>query len=222
MRDQLLASVALATLSAGSAFAGPAAPAFTWTGCYVGLHAGADWGHSKWVAGASVTMDGSGAIGGAQAGCNYQVQNFVLGAEGEIWGSGLTESTTLVGAPFSETLTSKSDFAGDLAARLGYAIDRALVFGKVGVAWANYRYADTVDFEGATFLSAEGRSTHTGLLLGLGLEYAIDAHWSLKGEYDYVNYGSKNVPFYFGGNLAFIAAVRNTENLVKVGANYRF
>jgi outer membrane immunogenic protein len=220
MRNQLLTSAALLTISAGSAFAAP--PAFTWTGCYVGLHAGADWGQSTWSNYGSATMDTNGAIGGAQAGCNYQVQSFVLGVEGEIWGSGLTGSTNFSDGEGTETLKTTSNFAGDLAARFGYAIDRALIFGKVGVASADYRYTDVyTDTEGVTIFDAQGHATHTGLLLGLGLEYAIDAHWSFKGEYDYINYASKNVSFYEGG-LFGSAAIHNTENIVKVGANYRF
>ena len=68
--------------------------------------------------------------------------------------------------------------------------------------------------------SAAGAATYTGLLLGVGVEYALDAHWSLKGEYDYINYGSKNVAM--TGNFDYIAAIKNYENIVKVGANYRF
>ena len=67
---------------------------------------------------------------------------------------------------------------------------------------------------------AAGAATYTGLLLGVGVEYALDAHWSVKGEYDYINYGSKNVAM--TGNFDYIAAIKNYENIVKVGANYRF
>lgn len=222
MRDQLLASAALAALSASSAFAAAPAPVFTWTGCYVGLHAGADWGRSTWSNYGSVTMDPDGAIGGAQAGCNDQVQNFVLGVEGEVWGSGLTGSTNLSDVEGTDTFKTTSDFAGDLAARFGYAIDRALIFGKVGVASADYHYTDVfADTEGVEIFDAQGHAAHVGLLLGFGLEYAIDAHWSFKGEYDYINYPSKTVTFYEGGLLGSVD-VHNTENIVKLGANYRF
>ena len=74
---------------------------------------------------------------------------------------------------------------------------------------------------GARRVSEYTHATHTGLLLGLGLEYAIDAHWSFKGEYDYINYASKNVSFYDGGFFGS-AKIHDTENIVKVGANYRF
>jgi len=222
VRNQLLASAALATLSVSSAHAAAPTPSFTWTGCYVGVHAGVDWGSSTWTPTTDVWrvpsagMDTDGAIGGAQAGCNYQVQSFVLGVEGEVWGSGLTGSTSFADFEGTEALKTTSDFAGDVAARLGYAIDRALIFGKVGVASADYRFTDTyIDSEGWS-----GAANFTGLLLGLGLEYAIDAHWSVKGEYDYIDYGDKNVAM--TGDFDFVAAIHNSENIVKVGGNYRF
>ncbi len=236
MKTQLLASAALATLAASSAVAAPAPPVmapFTWTGCYVGVHAGIDWGNSNWTPTTDVWdmpsagMNTNGGIGGAQAGCNYQMQNFVLGVEGEVWGSGLTGSTSFSDFEGTEALKTSSDVAGDLAARFGYALDHALVFGKIGVAWAHYKFSDTYSFtfdtEGGPVTekeSAAGAATYTGLLLGVGVEYALDAHWSIKGEYDYINYGSKNVAM--TGNFDYIAAIKNYENIVKVGANYRF
>ena len=81
--------------------------------------------------------------------------------------------------------------------------------------------AIATDFsEGPVTQTATGSGVYTGLLLGVGLEYAFDAHWSVKGEYDYINYGSKNVAM--TGNFDYIAAIKNYENIVKVGANYRF
>ena len=102
MRGQVLASIAVLSASAGSAFAGNLATApasFSWTGCYVGVNAGMAQGNSRWTPTPQVwevpsaSMDARSAIGGAQAGCNYQTQNFVLGAEGEVWGAGLNGDT---------------------------------------------------------------------------------------------------------------------------------
>jgi outer membrane immunogenic protein len=230
MRKDLLAAVSAVALSSGFAFAAQAAapvapPVFTWTGCYVGVHAGFDWGTSHWSAYNGVDIDTSGGIAGGQAGCNYQIQNFVFGVEGEVWGSGLTGSTSFDFEGGRETLKSSSDYAGDLAARVGYAIDRTLLFGKFGVAWAHYKFSDThsYDYEGTTYSeTATGAATYSGLLLGLGVEYALDSHWSFKGEYDYINYGSKNVPLYYNGGLAYRTDIRNIENIIKLGANYRF
>jgi outer membrane immunogenic protein len=231
MRNTFLISTAALALSVGGALAAPAPPVvpmpiFTWTGCYVGVNAGGDSGHSGWsgTAGGSVGYGTSGAIGGGQIGCNYQMQQFVIGVEGELWGSTLTGSTGRLlggegGGPFS--WKTQSNFAGDIAARFGFAFDRALLFGKVGAAFADYKFTETYPVLGSS--PDTGKGTYTGLLLGLGVEYALDAHWSLKGEYDYINYGSKSIPMYqSNGALDYTPSISNSENIFKVGTNYRW
>ena len=226
MRAQVLASIAVLSASAGAAFAGalatPPAP-FSWTGCYVGLHAGVGAGASNWTPTVeewdvlSASMNASGALGGAQAGCNYQMQNFVLGAEGEVWGSGMTGDTSFNDFEGTTKLKTQSDLGADVAARVGYAVDRVLLYGKVGVAWADYRFTDTYDFEGFT---ESDRTSEAGVLLGLGAEFAIDAHWSVKAEYDYIDFASRD--FAMNGDDPYVARIRNSQNLFKLGTNYRF
>ncbi|THD46144.1 MAG: porin family protein, partial [Bradyrhizobium sp.] len=221
MRNTLLISAGALTMSAGVALATPPAPVpmpvFTWTDCYVGAHAGADSGHSSWSnvpTFGSVGMGTNGAIAGGQAGCNYQMQQFVIGAEGELWGSTLAGSTSrFLGGEGGGTyiFRTKSNFAGDVAARFGFAFDRVLLFSKVGVAWAHYSFSVDGPF---TFSPDTGSSTYSGLLLGLGAEFAIDAHWSIKAEYDYINYGGKNIAMYqSNGVLGITPTIANTENI---------
>jgi outer membrane immunogenic protein len=224
MRAQMLASIAVLSASAGSALAGnlatPPAP-FSWTGCYVGVHAGFGASNSNWTPTLqqwevlSASMNASGALGGAQAGCNYQTQNLVLGLEGEVWGAGLTGDTSFNDFEGTTKLRTRSDLGADVAARVGYAVDRVLLYGKVGVAWADYRFTDTYDFEGFADNPVE-----PGLLLGLGAEYAIDSHWSVKGEFDAIVFGGRD--FAMSGPYTYIVKIRNDEELFKVGANYRF
>lgn len=104
MRGLLLSTVALVAL-AGSAFAADLpsrkeapvyvapAPAFTWTGFYVGADIGGAFGSTQltnfggypWT---SHSMDESGVMGGGFVGYNYQLnQNFVLGVEGDFQGT---------------------------------------------------------------------------------------------------------------------------------------
>jgi outer membrane immunogenic protein len=239
MRWHLLVSAGAFAVLANGAFAAdlalptlkapPPPPAFTWTGCYVGVHAGGDFGQSKWTEpgdfygfAAAVSMNTAGAIGGGQAGCNYQLNdNFVVGAEAEIWGSALEGSTSVSGAASSSAqFKTWSHAAGDVALRAGYAIDRTLIFGKVGLAEAQYDYA--LNFTNAPIPNYTASATHTGLLLGLGVEYALDMHWSLKGEYDYINYGSKSATLNSAHGAPLFATFENEENVLKVGANYRF
>jgi outer membrane immunogenic protein len=65
----------------------PAAIVSSWTGVYLGIHAGGGWSN---LAGRDPTVpndpwvsaSASGAIAGGQIGFNYQIGNVVLGAEG--------------------------------------------------------------------------------------------------------------------------------------------
>lgn len=225
--------VMLAALTAGARAAdlptykspsSPPPPPFTWTGCYVGVHVGGDFDRSAWGASGNgmlinpFTSSASGVIGGGQVGCNYQIDSFVLGAEGEIWGSSLS-GATVVAANAGDRYAFQSRLGGDAALRAGYAFGRTLLYGKVGVAEANYTFQDT----GAGFLSDKGSATYAGLLLGVGVEYAFDAHWSVKAEYDYID-DARSV---FIGNPArpfddYSSRISNAENLVKGGVNYRF
>src|SRR5260370_24693050 len=76
-------------------YAAPA-PVFSWTGCYVGAHAGAgvllDQGFRT---GGGVTLDiaadrhGVGGLAGGQIGCNYQTGMLVLCIEGGGFCSGM-------------------------------------------------------------------------------------------------------------------------------------
>ncbi|MFZ1963230.1 MAG: outer membrane beta-barrel protein [Roseiarcus sp.] len=230
MRKYWLASAAASALAAGAfassllALAAPPSappPLFNWIGCYIGLHAGGDFGASAWSApDYAGNFSTSGLVGGGQVGCAYQAQSFVIGAEGEVWGSGLTGSKWV--ADYEGYFESRGDVAGDVALRAGYAIDRTLLFGKVGLAVAryDYNYASVDQDENSTT-----GATHAGLLLGLGVEYALDRRWSIKGEYDYINYGVRSATFALAHdplNPSFNASFKNEENIVKAGVNYRF
>ena len=90
------------------------APAYDWTGPYVGLTGGYGWGTS------------SGWIGGAYAGYNFQVNpNWVVGLEGDIVATG----------------KSSNSWDSTLRGRLGYAYDRYLFYGTGGVAFGDIKNA---------------------------------------------------------------------------------
>ena len=246
IKKLLLSAATFLTLS-GAAFAAdlpskksPAlapvtvAPAFSWTGCYVGLQAGASFGRVSGFDGTSVFLptkaNTRGFEGGGQAGCNYQMGQFVVGGEGELWGSSsrgtaplsrpviITDGAGPVQAPAIALIAKvKNNFAGALSVRGGFAIDHTLLFAKVGVGFADYKYTVT---GGGNF--ATGSSNRAGLLLGVGVEQAIDAHWSVKLEYDNLQFRKHNTQFMLSGGQVFTASIRDTENLIKLGVNYRF
>src|SRR6516225_6166070 len=70
----------------------PPPPLYSWTGCYLGIEGGGAWGRSDQIAGGPLGFgslsgggyDVSGGLVGGTAGCNYQVNSWVLGVEGDM------------------------------------------------------------------------------------------------------------------------------------------
>ena len=95
----LLAGVAVATPAAADGGGGPLVyergsyPSI-WQGLYAGVHAGFGW-----------SGDADGAVGGAQAGYNWQSQQFVYGLEADISKSniGVSASATACDPSFASS-----------------------------------------------------------------------------------------------------------------------
>src|SRR5690348_5849839 len=118
------------------------APAFSWTGFYIGPHIGYGWSR---FSGDGDSRTGKGWLGGVQGGYNYQIGQFVLGIEGEYSWADVKYDTPLFGG----TLTIKNDYFATAAARIGYAFDRSLVYAKIGGAWTRDKW-DANDGTGGT------------------------------------------------------------------------
>jgi outer membrane immunogenic protein len=98
---------ALVSLAETSAFAAPPA-VYNWNGFYAGLNVGYSWGNSATTQSFTDTASGAllsatsgrfdmnGAIGGGQAGYNWQQMNWVFGLEADIQGSGQRGGTTAI------------------------------------------------------------------------------------------------------------------------------
>lgn len=250
MRKLLLASSAL--VFAGSAFAAdmrmpvkappPAAIPFSWTGCYVGAHAGYGWGQKEFSdpqlagfffpgiapPGAVVDVDTNGWLAGGQIGCNYQVGQFVFGVEGEMsW----ADIDGFALDPFfaskngdPQTLAAKSEWLASATGRVGYAFDRFLVYGKGGAAWVHDRYdAALFGFLAATPTLFSASETRFGWTVGAGIEYAFWDRWSVKVEYNHYEFDDRRINLFdpVGGNIV-PTDIEQRIDTVKVGVNYRF
>jgi outer membrane immunogenic protein len=211
-----------------------AAPVFTWTGCYAGLHAGYGGGRLHWEDDDSpVDAEGrtnnnqKGGFAGAQIGCNYQFNSYlVVGVQGDIAASDLRSKLfrTVEDPLEPENFHTKTRWFGSVTGRLGYAVDRFLVYGKGGVAFAQlqHRFEKFSPGEVSTF---SGRSNRTGWTAGVGVEYAFNNSWSGFAEYNYMHFGQKG----FSGTLTDGGGTE-TENYrsrlnvhaLKVGVNYKF
>ena len=183
------------------------APAYSWTGFYIGVNGGGGFGRSSWDSTGSFNTSG-GLVGGT-LGYNYQFGQAVVGLEGDIdWAdlNGTTNNFCPAGCKTSD------DWLGTVRGRLGYAADRFMPFVTGGVAFGDIK-ASTPGFGGAT-------NTQAGWTIGAGLEFAVAQNWTVKAEYLYVDLGKFNCGVSCGASVT--DNVSFTTNLVRAGVNYRF
>ena len=191
--------------------------------------------------------DAEGASGGAQAGYNWQINNFVLGfeadiqaanIEGSVTGTEVLEVATFLGPVDLETTvstTTQVDWFSTARIRAGFApTQRLLVYGTGGFAFGGTKSTssssavivepagpgtDVVVLDNETSSSSE---TRTGWAAGAGAEFAIDGNWSVKGEYLYTDLGDEEI---FSFNENDISAGLSSDvkfHTVRIGLNYRF
>jgi outer membrane immunogenic protein len=240
MKISLAGGVVVAVFTASSAFAAdlaplpPAYPAtpYNWTGCYVGINAGGGY-HTSSLVDLGGSQGGIGAVAGGQVGCNYQINRFVVGFEGEGYWSDINTSFS-ANSPTTGTdsLSVNNKYDASAALRVGYAFDRLLAYAKAGLAVGRFDWstAENEPLIGEN-LTSSASQTLTGLLLGIGFEYALTDRVSAKVEYDYMNFGDPMINFSgscvgVGCGVVISASLSETSNevlqMVKVGLNYKF
>jgi outer membrane immunogenic protein len=185
------------------------APAYNWSGFYLGINGGGGWGHSNWDT-SSDRIGLSGGLVGGTAGYNWQLGNAVLGIEGDIDWANLkgTNSSTLCPAGCSTSDTWLSTVRG----RAGYAFGGVLPYLTGGLALGDIRAA-TPGFAGAS-------NTSAGWTAGGGIEFGLTGNWSAKAEYLYVDLGRFNCGVNCNGLPSDNVSMH--DNVVRAGVNYRF
>jgi outer membrane immunogenic protein len=210
----------------------PPVPIFTWTGVYVGGQIGYAWGNQNINLGdnfgdfVTAGFSASGVIGGAHVGYNLQLNQFVLGLEGDVDGSSLSNTVSGVifplGIPTFATYNSKADIQGSIRGRVGYAWDRVLVYATGGIAFLGVNATLTTGFPFSSYNSTS--SARVGWTIGGGLEYAVTSKWSIRSEYRYADFGQSTIfPTDFGlSGLGVFINRHVTENRVQAGFSYKF
>ena len=217
MKNVILAATVLAGAFTGSAYAAdlpsrkaPVAyvaplPLFTWTGFYVGANGGIVFSNGNGFGGST-----GGTFGGT-VGYNYQFGQFVVGAEGDFNYADVSRNQSpALGFATSSRLR---DF-GTARLRLGYAIDRVLIYGTGGYAGGDVRstLSNTV-----TGFSASNSGWRSGYTVGGGVEYAFTNNISAKVEYLYTSLESKTL------TVAPVSLSQRPQfSTVRVGLNYKF
>ena len=183
------------------------APVYNWTGFYLGINGGGGWGTSQWDG--VDKFDVSGGLIGGTIGYNWQVNQIVVGAEGDIDWSGIKGTTTVLCPAGCET---RNKWLVTARGRIGYAFDRFLPYITAGLAAGDI----TASRPGLP----AGSNSNAGWTAGIGLEVGVVSNVSVKAEYLYLNLGDFNCGLNCGlaptGNVSFDA------NLFRGGLNVRF
>ena len=229
-------------------FKAPVVTPVSWTGWYVGAIAGVDFGRSEYIvpglAGADIHP--SGVLLGATVGYNYQIGKYVLGIEADdSWtnyqGSAgcapLVSGLAATPAFFQTTCNDKMSWIASVTGRAGYLFGpRTLTYLKAGVAFGKETWSATCNLgplngtlagttqactnpAGALLNNISASDVRVGGLIGYGIEFALSQNWSAKGEFDWMDFGSKTLIASDG--TAFTAKQWSVSE-VKVGLNYHF
>jgi outer membrane immunogenic protein len=210
----------------------PPAPSYSWNGLYWGANIGYSWGAAKYeavltaVGAISRSEKIDGVIGGLQSGYNYQLGSWVLGFETDIQLSGQKGGATFPGVGALTTITTdeKLEWFGTSRTRLGFlATPNILLYGTAGVAYGQVTDNATVTTTGVGSFTASFKDVKAGWTAGAGIEGAFGGGWSAKLEYLYIDLGKTEHTFGTIG-LGVIATEtrRTTDNIVRLGANYRW
>jgi outer membrane immunogenic protein len=188
-------------------------------------------------------------IAGGQLGFNYQVGQWVWGVEGQISAITNQDNNDRCGFFTLEDGTRdhlfncnhRGNWVATIAARLGVTFGQTgnwLLYVKGGGAFADARFGvrlrdDCLVALGAAFCDSNfannnNDDTRTGWMIGAGIEYGAWGNWSWKLEYNFMDFGNRNMHF---DNVMLSCAectlrrdldFDHRVNVVKFGLNYRF
>lgn len=242
LRSLALAAAGLVGLTVAASAAdlpsqGATAPAglvipYSWSGFYVGVNAGygvSDNRHRPTCAPAcaptpALATDRDGFVGGGGFGYNQQIGRFLIGAEADIQYAdvGRARLGALPGA-LAYSATQRLDYLGTFRLRLGFALDRVLVYATGGLAYGEVRDGQAVAFPAASYAVAS-TGLDVGYAAGAGVEYGFTPNLTGKAEALYYDLGRRRLS---GPSVPPTGIVRGarfeTSGVVaRAGLNYKF
>jgi outer membrane immunogenic protein len=245
-----------------------APPVFNWTGFYVGVGLGARRTESDWTttclsptflgtntcpndifAGTTrigndnpATFEEAGFRVSGYVGYNWQIQNWVLGVEGDFAWADNDETGPAIPGTWSQTFGPGIDTAGisdtwdaSIRGRVGYLFTPTYLFYVTGgAAWIEKEITATC---GGTFpfgwcnnpggFSETVTDTFFGWTVGAGFEWMFAPSWILRGEYRFTDYGSQTYTFFANAGVpagvdSFTFDVEQQTHTAYVGVSYLF
>jgi outer membrane immunogenic protein len=202
-----------------------ATPVYDWSGYYVGVFGGGGLGNHNYnnangfagFANFTVNYASTGAIGGGEAGYNWQTGNYLFGVEADGFWSGIkgNDASQQLGVIDQSNLR----WGGTLRARGGVTVDRLLLFFTGGWAFGDILHTSTA----AGFPVDQFNNHRSGLTAGGGIAYALTNNVIGKIEYRYYDLGRYNRtgnPLTPNGQLPY--TVDNTYSVVTLGMDFKF
>jgi outer membrane immunogenic protein len=208
----------------------PADTVYDWSGFYLGAHVG--YGEAD-VSGQFDESDTNsddpspndlklnGILGGAQAGFNWQINNFVLGAEGDVSVTDWSDSKASTVDP--EKISADVDLLASLRARVGFAVDTLLIYATAGAAWSDAEYSAADTLEGPPFAGSIDFD-NIGLVAGGGVEWGMSEHTSVRLEGLHYDFDDKKSAGNLVGDTGTLddSVTLDDAWVVRLGVNWRF
>lgn len=192
-----------------------------------------------------------GGLFGGQIGYNAKYNNWIVGLEADIQGTGQRGGSSFcltAACPLGSTVIT-SDFHlrwfGTVRGRAGLLVDpNFLIYATGGLAVGEIGADYTASITGAVapLGTFSGKTTRAGFVVGAGGEWRFSERWSFKLEYLYMDLGSvganlaavsSTLPItvtvgdfrFIGTTTTTTAATANTritDNILRGGINFRF
>jgi outer membrane immunogenic protein len=249
MRIRFWAALAVSVLAGSPALAGP----YNWSGFYFGAHGGYGWadteypGTNPYVAppGTCANAFGpgqhcgsprpelEGGLIGAQIGYNYQIDQFVIGAELDYSFTKMQESLRDGNYLIQDhEISSLASIRG----RLGYSFGDILPYITGGWAWSDMSVGQSCPDPAAVVAghcntnnnfapyNLSKDKTETGWVYGAGVETLIAKYWSIRAEY--LRYDFDEEVYVVGttasGRTIPAKVLKHDVDTVRLGVNYNF
>ena len=203
----------------------PIIPVYNWTGFYIGGNVGGAWETGTITDdffGVSFSRTRSGFIGGGQVGYNWQVSpNWVVGVEGMFDGTDIRSDTSTVVLAAGDVISAsaKTNWIATVGARLGYASNNWLFYGKGGGGWVHDSATVTDVAPNGDVFSVSVSDTRGGWMAGGGIEYGFTPNWTARVDYTHIGLSDVTNTGLFVNDT--ITLSRHFD-MVTAGINYKF
>jgi outer membrane immunogenic protein len=215
---------------------------FDMDGVIGGGQIGYNWQRDKWVFGLEADIQGSGQKGSIYTTCPGATLVTITSACA-LGHFGDTTPFDIAAFPVTNSLSENLDWFGTVRGRIGGTFTPTfLAYVTGGLAYGDVKTTDTVSgtnlvgpqgVNGGTLIvpvigSFSNSSLRAGWTVGAGIEGAIGGNWTAKLEYLYIDLGNVSGTFVTpvvgpsGGFLTSSYSSHITDNILRVGVNYRF